>query len=182
MKDFSKAEGVSISDSENSPFGPEPRDLLSLWRVVQTCKPLAILEFGSGHSTKVLARAALSLKASNPTLPFNSLRSTTKPFHVWSVDESHKWSKVARKRLSPREAEAVSLSTTRVDLFVYGASLATRYRRLPDVKPDFIYIDGPSQFACREVQNGISMRAPGGCLPRRIYSPLNGCLKRAPWF
>ena len=45
-----------------------------------------------------------------------------------------------------------------VHMVVHDNRVATMYSELPNVSPDFIYIDGPSQFATNEELNGFSFR------------------------
>ena len=174
MTTHQKLEGTSIASKVAVPFGPELRDLACLWVLTQAVKPIVTLELGSGYSTKILARSAQRLGEQRGGISFNLDRSSDKPFHVWSVDESWKWSRVAKERLSAQERTAASLSRSAVKVFEVGSALTTHYVRLPDVKPDFIYIDGPSQYATAQKKNGLSVN-------KSWRMPMSSDLLRLEW-
>jgi hypothetical protein len=174
MTSHQKEEGVSISDNVASAFGPEIRDLASLWVLTQTVKPIVTLELGSGYSTKILARSAARIRELNAGITFNLDRSGDQPFHVWSVDESWKWSRVAKDRLSGQERADATFSRSAVKVCEVGPALSTQYVRLPNVKPDFIYIDGPSQYATARKISGLSLN-------KSWRMPLSSDLLRLEW-
>ena len=41
---------------------------------------------------------------------------------------------------------------------LFNNKICTQYRKLPLCNPDFIYLDGPSQFSVKKNINGISTR------------------------
>ena len=156
MSKHSKVEGTSISKSSNSAFGPELLDLALLWRAFISILPLTTVEFGSGYSTKILSKAALVCRNRFGNLPFNIERHSSQPFSVFSLDESRKWQKIARERLTPEEEECAYFSVHRVKRDRRERGAITTYGSLPDVKPDLLFLDGPSQFANRAKINGLS--------------------------
>jgi hypothetical protein len=105
---------------------PDYEDLWFLYRAVRERRPENVLEFGSGCSTAVIA-AALAENGKG---------------HLWSVEGDEMWADATRRAL-PRSLEpVVSLLHSPVredDRDVAGWSYAT----LPDVDPDFVYLDGP---------------------------------------
>jgi len=157
MVQHKKVEGVSVSKNVSSPFGPEIRDLMSLWVLTQAIKPIVTLELGSGFSTKILASSAHRLQARMGDLPFNTQRSGEHPFHVWSIDESRKWARIARARLARHEGQHATILHSTVKVSEIGPILTTQYAKLPNIKPDFIYLDGPSQYSTSKKLNGLAL-------------------------
>lgn len=105
---------------------PDHVDLWLLFKLVRRRKPETILEFGSGCSTVVLGAAANQ----------NGVG------HVWSVEATQKWADANRDALPATIRECVTLVYTPAvedDRDVPGWI----HEDVPDVQPDFIYLDGP---------------------------------------
>jgi predicted O-methyltransferase YrrM len=85
-----------------------------------------LLEFGSGCSTLVLALA----------LSRNGVD------HLWSVDSEEKWAATTESALPAELRSCVTIVRSPVAEDDRDAPGLT-HSRLPDVKPDFVFVDGP---------------------------------------
>ena len=88
----------NVNKKELRPFDPEYDDLARLHYLILSRKIINTLEFGSGYSTVIMADAHKILKHQFNSWVLENLR-IKKPFHIYSIDESAKFSKIVQKRL-----------------------------------------------------------------------------------
>lgn len=146
----------TVMASQDKPFEPEYSDLCRLHYLALTRKPVNVLEFGSGFSTLVFAHAMQVLSKHFHGFAHENFRAD-KLFHTYSIEEEQRFLDVTKQRLSPQQQEHVSLSRSSVELIQHDNRFATVYSKLPDISPDFIYLDGPSLFGTTNEINGFSM-------------------------
>lgn len=146
----------SVSLNEPKPLGPNYDDLCRLHWLCLTRKVINVLEFGSGYSTVVLADAQRILQGFFGDWVAANIR-VEKPFHVFSVEEDQRFLDITRQRVGEEYAPFVSLSRSGVEMILFDGRIATVYSTLPNISPDFIYLDGPSQYATTEEMNGFSI-------------------------
>lgn len=103
-------------------FPAEYDDLWFLYSEAWKRKPRMILEFGSGFSTSVLAEALLRNRLGK----------------LYSVDAIEPWAEITRKALRPNHPATIVYTPA-----VKVGEHHWRHERLPNVVPDFIYLDGP---------------------------------------
>lgn len=112
-------------------IGPEFSDLWFLYKETRRLQPSLILEFGSGCSTVVLARALMK----------NAQEGSTG--RVISLDAEERWAKATTAMLPPQArkfAEVVHAPTVRT---TEGDFVEVRHEGLPDASPGLVYLDGP---------------------------------------
>lgn len=146
----------NVNKKELRPFDPEYDDLARLHYLILSRKIINTLEFGSGYSTVIMADAHKILKHQFNSWVLENLR-IKKPFHIYSIDESAKFSKIVQKRLGASLKNYATLSSSNVKLTVFCDRYCTFYQDVPNLSPDLIYIDGPSQFAARTKMNGFTI-------------------------
>lgn len=146
----------NVNKKELRPFDPEYDDLARLHYLILSRKIINTLEFGSGYSTVVIADAHRILKLQLNNWVLENLR-TENPFHIYSVDESAKFSKIVLKRLGASLKSYVTLSSSNVKLTLFCNRYCSFYEDIPNLSPDLIYIDGPSQFATKTKMNGFTI-------------------------
>lgn len=137
-------------------YAPDFADLARLYYCGVSRRVFTVLEFGVGWSTIALA-AALHKNRARWECADNkpAIRNPT-PFRVFSVDASEKWLTNA-KTLIPDDLKAhVSLSYSEVFAGTFDSRLCHYYRTIPDVVPDFIYLDGPDPADVVGTVNGLS--------------------------
>lgn len=149
----------SVSAAEKKPYVPQFADLCRLHWIALSRKTVSILEFGSGFSTVVLADAIATLHAAFADWSHANLR-IVKPFHLHSVEEDQRFLEITQRRLGERLRPHVTLLKGDVEMVQVGIHYATMFKHLPNICPDFLYLDGPSQFAAPETVRGFSIRSP----------------------
>ncbi len=117
------------------------------------------LELGSGYSTASISHAMRILARHFKKWASENLR-VDRPFHLYSVEEEQWFADITAERLKGGLDDHVTLTRSSVRIILHDNRIATVYSRLPNVSPDFVYVDGPSQFATTEEMNGISLCHP----------------------
>jgi len=145
----------TVNQSEDKPIEPEFDDLARLHFLALTRKALNVLEFGSGFSTVVLANALTILRTEFGTWAKENLR-VNEPFKVYSVEEDQRYAEITRKRLGVGLAEYATVFRSSVRFHEIDHRFCTLYDTLPNISPDLIYLDGPSQFATSKTVNGFN--------------------------
>tara|TARA_B110000090_G_scaffold209953_1_gene268926 strand:+ start:2455 stop:3288 length:834 start_codon:yes stop_codon:yes gene_type:complete len=146
---------TNVDTSYIVPYGVEIPDLCRLHWICISRKSMQILEFGSGYSTLVFASALSSLKDSHNEWAKENTR-LEEPFKIFSIEESEKFAEVTKSRLDKYE-DVVDLSVRTVSLTEINGRFCTLFDTLPNVMPDLIYLDGPSQFATDQNIAGFSI-------------------------
>jgi hypothetical protein len=151
-KEFNQFESVDKFNAEQ--FSAELDDLIRLHFLVTTRKVTTILEFGVGFSTKVLDHALSTNKNKFHNHVSTNLRRSN-PFELHSVDNYRKWIRKVKKnfRLDQTHFHYSKCVTT-----TFNDRICTVYKRMPNICPDFIYVDGPDQFSPTGNVRGISTR------------------------
>ena len=145
----------SVSAFEEKPFEPEYNDLCRLHWIALSRKVINTLELGSGYSTAILADAMRTLNKHFGEWAKKSIRSEN-PFHVYAVEEEQRFLEITQLRLGPKLQTFATVSRSSVDILIHDNRIASVYSKLPNISPDFIYLDGPSQFATTQEINGFS--------------------------
>lgn len=148
-----KSKPDSIRPNRKNLLPPQLDDLIRLHFLVASRKVLTSLEFGVGYSTRILNHA-IKLNQNNYKKNFETLRKVNQ-FEHHVVDNSRYHLKMARKlNLSNTQYH---YSTCRMATF--NGKICSLYSKLPNVQPNFIYIDGPDQFSPKGKIAGISTRS-----------------------
>lgn len=134
----------ATSGKAKQAFAPQLADLVRLHRLVRSRMAATVLEFGVGFSTVIVADALQKNEADFAALKEKPRLRNSKPFHLYAVDASRHWIAETRKRIPAGLSKRVTLSHSGVEAGTYRDQLCHYYKRLPNVVPDFIYLDGPS--------------------------------------
>ena len=148
----------SVSMFEEKPFEPEYSDLCRLHWIALSRKAINTLELGSGYSTVILADAMRTLDEHFGGWAKKSIRSDN-PFHVYAVEEEQRFVEITQSRLGSKLQAFATVSRSSVDVLIHDNRIASVYSKLPNISPDFIYLDGPSQFATTQEINGFSFNS-----------------------
>jgi len=149
----------SVDPNFATPYQPEWDDLVRMHKIVLERRVTTILEFGCGFSTLVLAHAIAINSERHREFVRNNLRRNN-PFEIHTVDDIEKFVNLTRDRIPDDLKQFVQIQFAKVDMTVFNGRICTEYRELPNVCPDFIYLDGPSQHSPYGEINGISTRHP----------------------
>ncbi|MGI9175445.1 MAG: hypothetical protein ACR2GR_09035 [Rhodothermales bacterium] len=103
------------------------RDLWFLYKSVRTRRPKVVWEFGSGISTVVLTKALFDNGEG----------------HLYSMDAEAQWAAVTTAAIPSRIAQFCTVMHSPADEVNYKGRLAFQHRVVPEVMPNFAYLDGP---------------------------------------
>ena len=122
-------------------FAPDFSDFWFLYQSVRRKRPRVILEFGSGSSTVVLAKALYD----------NSLEHPGEKGYLHSIDDQRYWADVTKSIIPPYLDEFCEVHHIPTVEIEHEGFPCYRHSRLPDVVPDMIYLDGPSFTKQRKI-------------------------------
>ena len=122
-----------MRDRPREAYPPDYRDLLYLYEQVRQRKPRVVLEFGSGCSTVVMAQALWE----------NRREAHEASGRLYSLDGQKTWASAAAKGIPAHLNELCKVVYSPVrEVEQYGVK-GLRHEHVPDVEPDFVYLDGP---------------------------------------
>lgn len=143
----------TIDPDNQIPSPPEFDDLVRLHYLAILRKARVILEFGIGKSTSVLLDALKINEQNYKEIVINELR-VTEPFRIYSVDNNINWiEKVSSYFINDYH---FNKHFSECIMGEFNSRICTFYENLPNIRPDFIYLDGPSQFGVKGNVRGIS--------------------------
>ena len=138
---------------------PEWDDLVRLHKLVRSRKVTTVLEFGCGYSTVIFADAIGKNRQEFGNFVTSNLRRSN-PFEVHSVDDMSKYIKITKNRLPKNLRSCVRFTKSEILMTTFAGRICTEYSNLPNICPDFIYLDAPSQASAIGEISGISTRHP----------------------
>ncbi|MEO0787845.1 MAG: hypothetical protein AAFY36_04230 [Bacteroidota bacterium] len=151
------AELISFEPEEGI-IAPQIQDLARLHQLIRKRKSFTVLEFGVGYSTIVIADALKKNQAEWSTLdPVPAIRNRY-VFQCFSVDTSEDWIALTNSRIPEHLKEYVHFQYSEVEIGTHLGQLCHFYKTLPDVVPDFIYLDGPDPKAVKGNINGLTFQ------------------------
>jgi hypothetical protein len=124
-------------------FAPELDDLSKLHWLVISRHVTTILEFGLGKSTIIFNNALKKNKIADEKFVTKNLRRNN-PYECHSIDNYEKWIKEVK---SKNNLERVFYCKANLEMGTFNGRACTYYNPIPNVCPDFIYLDGPDQFS-----------------------------------
>lgn len=139
------------------PYPIEWDDLLRLYALIRLRKVTTVLEFGCGYSTALMAHALSENESEFGEMVRRDLRRAN-AFQVHVVDDVPNFIEIARSRLPESNRGRVEFMHATVQMSTFSGRICTEYELLPNICPDFIYLDGPDQHEVAGAVNGISTR------------------------
>jgi hypothetical protein len=145
---FTKKKKLFDQRVNSDPHIPELRDLYNLYQLILLNNRTTILEYGCGWSTLVMHFA---LMKNNRIKSGQTFTRCGNPFELISVDNSRKFIKISKDRIKKfsKNYQKVKFNFSEVKMTKFNARFSTEYKKHPQVNPDFIYIDGPSQWGIK---------------------------------
>lgn len=147
-----------LENTQKGQLVPQYADLARLHQLVTSRRVFTILEFGVGFSTIVLAHALAQNKKTWEKAKIDMDFRVAYPFKVFSVDSSQKWMQVVKKMIPVELREYVEISYSPVEAGLFNGRMCHFYKTLPDVIPDFIYLDAPDPLDVANSVNGMSWK------------------------
>ena len=153
-RDKSKKYLINVMENYKKPHVFEMDDLCRLHWIILKRRVFNTLEIGSGFSTPFMAHACSILSKY-----FRNIKNirTEKKFHIYSLEESKRFLKITKKRIPSNLKKYVTLVNSKNKLIEYEGKFATRCVNIPNISPDLIYLDGPSQYAVKKSLNGFNL-------------------------
>lgn len=143
---------------EKPPLDPILNDLVRLHKLVRQRKVFTILEFGTGYSTIIMSDAISKNKSDFEDLKQKPEIRNTTPFQIFTVDASSKWIEHTKEIFPKNLINFVSFSLSDVHIDTFNGRLCHFYDKLPNIVPDFIYLDGPSPEHVKGSINGLDFQ------------------------
>lgn len=156
--DFNEGVFDAVSGQLQTPFPPVLEDLARLHQSIRQRKSFTVLEFGLGLSTIVIADALAKNKRD-----FLSLKKQTEirnrfMFQMVSVDSDKSWIEHTKAQFPKHLLPLVEFHFSTVSIGTFNDRICHYYDSLPDIVPDFIYLDGPNPKDVKGTINGMSFQ------------------------
>ncbi|MDC2991420.1 hypothetical protein OAZ12_01080 [Candidatus Pelagibacter sp.] len=138
-------------------YPPEIMDLYRLHEFIILNKRLTILEFGSGWSSLVLAHALMINQKKYKTVNKKIRKSNLFELHI--LENERKYLNITKKRnikILGSFNKKINYFFSNCKMTTYNGKFCTEYLKLPQVNPDFIYLDGPDQFKVLGKKNNFT--------------------------
>lgn len=139
---------------------PRFADLWFLYQTVRHRKPRYILEFGSGCSTVILAQALWDNQRKSPTKKCDGF--------LYSVEADPYWADVTAKSVPAHLRGLCEVRYSPLLEVEYMKTPAFQHAEIPNIAPDFVYLDGPCLTRERQVAvDVLNMEGrfpPGFCM------------------
>lgn len=155
-KKAQKSPRFAVDPENREPFPAELDDLIRLHFLVTSRKATTVLEFGVGKSTLVFDHALEENRQNYQDFVGTELRRSN-PFECHSVDNNLNWIEISRESY---KTERVTYVNAECSVSSFNGRICTFFDPLPNICPDFIYLDGPDQFSPKNSLRGISTNHP----------------------
>lgn len=132
-------------------------DLIRLHHLITSRKATTVMEFGAGKSTVVINNALEKNREKYFDFCKENLRRTNL-FECYTVDNNEEWIKTTQEQYS--FLSSVKFHYSKCIVSTFNDRICTYYEDLPNICPDFIYLDGPDQFSPEGNVRGISTNHP----------------------
>jgi hypothetical protein len=164
--DFKESAFDAVSGELNIPFPPQPEDLARMHKLVRQRKSFTVLEFGLGISTIVMADALMKNEKEFEALEEKPKLRNRFLFQIFAVDSDEKWIEYSRNKLPEHLKKHIHYCYSEVTIGTFNDRICHYYDKLPDIVPDFIYLDGPSPKDVKGEINGMTFQ----CDERTVMS------------
>ena len=141
---------------QKMPYKPELSDLYRLYKFITLNKRLCVLEFGCGKSSIVINKA-LEHNKKKFIKNTNKIRQHNL-FKHFCVDDDRSYIKLIKKKFPKNNISKFYYSKNKI--IQTGYQISNEYENIPNINPDFIYIDGPDLFKISGSISGINLRQP----------------------
>ena len=139
---------------------PDFADLYRIYKFITLNKRTTVLEFGSGWSSLIIAEALKKNKL-NYNNKIKNLRRNN-PFELFILETSRKYLNISKKRIKnfykkkKQKSIKVNWTLSKLKMDKINGHICTKYNKIPLCNPDFIYLDGPSQFDIKSSSNNFT--------------------------
>jgi hypothetical protein len=156
----------AVSGTLQIPFPPQADDLARLHRLIRERKCFTVLEFGVGYSTSIIADALEKNEQDFHALHPRPAVRNHHLFQLFCVDASQDWLHMVSRDFPHHLKCRTHFHHSEVHIGTFQDRLCHYYDALPDIVPDFIYLDGPSAKDVQGSLTGLSFQ----CEERTVMS------------
>ena len=156
--DYNEGAFDAVSGQLQTPFPPDLNDLARLHQIIRKRKSFTVLEFGLGLSTIVIADALAKNKCDFLSLEKVPEIRNRFMFQMVSVDSDKSWIEHTRAQFPKHLLPLVEFHFSTVSIGTFNDRICHYYDSLPDIVPDFIYLDGPNPKDVKGTINGMSFQ------------------------
>ena len=135
---------------------PEVIDLVNLHKLIRKRKVFTVLEFGVGYSSLVIADALLKNKNDYEKLKIKPEIRKENMFELHSVDPSKFWIDKFVKQIPKEFTKIIHVQYSSVNISEFNKRICHFFNKLPNIIPDFIYVDGPAAYDVKGKIRGIA--------------------------
>jgi hypothetical protein len=137
----------TVDPSYKDLFYVDWSDLISLHQNIINHKIINVLEYGIGYSTLVMAHA-LSINEKKYKKKVSSDFRKTMLFKCVSLDNDKKYVNFYKKKIINMNKVNKNLVLSHSPTYVtqINNKICTLHKKIPNFSPDFIYLDGPSNY------------------------------------
>lgn len=144
----------SVNPNLKESYSVELDDLIRLHYLIISRKVTTILEFGVGKSSVVFDNALKLNKSKYLNFVLNNLRRSN-AFQCFSIDNNLNWLLACKKKY---RTKLINYHYSKCVHSTFNGRICTLYNSLPNISPDFIYLDAPDQFSPTGSIRGVSTR------------------------
>jgi hypothetical protein len=136
-------------------------DLAFIHQTIRRRKPFTTLEFGVGFSSLAIAHALMLNKSEFEKIDINKNIRNSKMFKHYIVDSNQKWIDNTMYNFPEELIQYVCFNYSEVEIkLLNDFGICSLYKKLPNIVPEFIYLDGPDPKDVTGDINGISFDCP----------------------
>ena len=146
----------SVDPNIQEAYAAELDDLIRLHYLLISRRVTTVLEFGVGKSSIIIDHALEINKKKYLEFVSKNLRRTNK-FEGFSVDNNQKWIDVCR---NTAPTSCINYHYSKCIISTFNDRICSYFENLPNICPDFIYLDGPDQFSPIGNVRGINTNHP----------------------
>jgi len=143
----------------NNVYHPNLKDLYFIYKIITLSKRLNVLEFGCGFSSIIIRRALEDNKLKYKNINFEEM-GFKNTFQHFILDDQIKYIKISKKRNSDyfkKNYIQQKFIFSGCEMTSFNNQVCTQYKKLPNIIPDFIYLDGPDLNKIQGSVNGINI-------------------------
>ena len=143
-------------------FPPNLGDLEFLYGLVRGCKAKIVMEFGIGYSTLVIAKALEKNKAEwdGNIKPYKS-DAHFFTLHVVEANNNGRWMSGAMANILHRmSGDSIFVTICPVMIGTFQDKICHYYTKIPNILPDFVYLDGPDPMHVNGQIRGVHFNYP----------------------
>lgn len=147
----------SVDPNLKIPFQVEFDDLARLHYLSISRKATTIMEFGTGKSTLVFAKALMENKKNYFDSTVSKLRRGNL-YELHTIENSQSWIEKTNSEIPEIYKSFINFNLCELTIDSFCGRLCTYYNGIPNICPDLIYLDGPDQFSPKGDLRGLSTR------------------------